>query len=102
MLLLVVDPNNRCVIYKFALHKLSFEFSGWHLEALVFDQLFDSISDVEIMLFVLKADVTRFEESIRCDSLFGRRLVLPISFEDVGAAEPEFACFAGTEFFAVG
>lgn len=69
---------------------------------LVLDELLDAISDVEVVLVVLEADIARLEEAIGGDGVFCRGFVLPVAFEDVGPGKPQLADVSGTKLGVVG
>lgn len=74
------------------------EFRWWDLKALVFDQLLDTIGDVEVSVFVLVADVSGAEVAVFGERVAGAFGVIQVAEEDVGTFYPELADLADGDF----
>ena len=74
------------------------EFRGRDLKALVFDQLLDTIGDVEVSVVVLVADVSSAEVAVFGERVAGAFGVVQVAEEDVGAFYPELADLADWDF----
>jgi hypothetical protein len=72
------------------------------LKPLILDQLLDAIRDVEIMLLVLKPNISRLEVAVLCDRVLRRVRLVPVTLEDVRALEPELAGLARAELRTLG
>ncbi len=68
------------------------------MEALVFYEFLDAVSDVEVAVFVLVADVAGLEVAVLCYGVGGTGGVVMVALEDVGAFDPELADFADRHF----
>jgi hypothetical protein len=66
MLAVVIDSNDGDVVDFGVIEKKTFKFSGCDLEALVFDEFFDTVGNVEAAIFVLETDVTSRDVSTAC------------------------------------
>ena len=65
------------------------------LESFVLDELFDSISDVEVALGILEPDIACPEVSVVCERVGGGGGVVEIAGENVGPFDPQLAGRAG-------
>jgi hypothetical protein len=68
------------------------------LEALVFDQFLEAISDVEVPMYVYISDVSCLEISVRGECIGGTCGIVQITFEDVWTLEPNFAWHSDGDF----
>ena len=78
------------------------ELSGRDLEALVLDQLLDTIGDVKVAVAVLVTDVAGLEVAVGCQRVVRAFRVIVVALEDIRAFNPELACVADGNFGAAG
>lgn len=97
-----LDTDDSDVVDCLVVHEDTFQLSGGHLEAVVFDELLDTVGDVEVAVFVLETDVAGAEPAVGRQTASRGLGVVVVAEEDVGTAHVEFTNFADLDFLRLG
>ena len=71
-----------------------------YLQALHFDELFEPIDDVELIIFIVNGNVARVQPTVRINHLFRSFGVVVIAFHHLGSEDAQLALLTRAQSFA--